>query len=157
MCAGLPAPSSVVARSVALSGFCFFLRFATGFIDALVFVMGATLAGWLARAPRAIARAYDRTLFRQRGCGPPISKSPPDALRHHSARLRQDLIARHRVSESALRPARGFRGVAPLDDSPRITFQYLKLCSVEVAPESQIEDVFTDSKISDGQFREPIR
>jgi hypothetical protein len=45
---------------------------------------------------------------------------------------------------SALQPSRGGRGVALLDDRQRIAFQGLEPRSVVVAPESQIEDVFTD-------------
>src|SRR5581483_8748570 len=58
---------------------------------------------------------------------------------------------------SALQPSRGGRDVALLGDGERIASQYLEPSSFVVAPESQIEDVFPDLKISNDEVWEPPR
>src|SRR6185437_13183789 len=61
------------------------------------------------------------------------------------------------VTANNLQPSRSGRDVALPDDRGRIAFQGLEARSVAVAPESQIEDGFTDPKIFDGEFGEPFR
>src|SRR5579863_10205128 len=56
---------------------------------------------------------------------------------------------------SALQPSRGGCGIALFGDGARIALQGLESRSFVVAPESQIEDVFPDLEISNGELREP--